>query len=385
LDRGEEISLQQSVISGPESGPVSLGTPARPGRILSFDLARGLAVLFMVMVHVLLWYGTDAEKATPAGIIVRLLGGPPAAPVFVFLMGASQAFSRRTAGDRGLLRGPMLLALAYLLNLFRGTLPMLVGRHLGVLDRRGASPYTPLSLLWLVDILHFAGLALILLILVRRALPRPTAWLALAVLVAFWSPYLWGRMSGCAPLDSLLRLLWGTGALVAFPVFPWISYPLAGMAFGDWLAQTSDQDRIFQRAGRVGAGLLLLGIGLILTDPTVQLGDYFRSGPGAVLGTLGFVLVWLSACHWLVRHLRFPCLFNRLYAWSAHVTAFYVIHWLAIGWGSGLFGLRNQGWPGLALSTGVVVLLSDGATRLWVRLSHGALRAWTRLAIPVGS
>ena len=70
--------------------------PALPGRIRAFDLARGLAVGFMILIHVLGHFGDETTWATPAGVVVTFLGGPLAAPVFMFLMGASLSLSRRS-------------------------------------------------------------------------------------------------------------------------------------------------------------------------------------------------------------------------------------------------------------------------------------------------
>src|SRR5258707_7724008 len=65
-------------------------------RVRAFDLARGLAVFFMILVHVLWHWGAPATWTSPAGTVISLLGGPTGAPTFMFLMGASLAFSSRS-------------------------------------------------------------------------------------------------------------------------------------------------------------------------------------------------------------------------------------------------------------------------------------------------
>jgi uncharacterized membrane protein len=54
----------------------------------AFDLAAGLSVLFMILIHVLWNWGSPETWATPIGTAISYLGGPTAAPVFAFLMGA---------------------------------------------------------------------------------------------------------------------------------------------------------------------------------------------------------------------------------------------------------------------------------------------------------
>lgn len=174
---------------------------------------------------------------------------------------------------------------------------------------------------------------------------------------------MWGRMTGHPLLDGCLALLWGTDVTVQFPVLPWISYPLSGMTFGVWLKASGNRDVLFRRAAGVGAILLLSGGLFILNRPSFYLGDYFRSGPGAVMAFTGFALVWLAACHWLVEHVRANAFFRLCYEWSAHTTLFFVVHWIIIGWGSGLIDYSQYGIPMLIVLTGAVIVLTDGLIR----------------------
>ena len=174
---------------------------------------------------------------------------------------------------------------------------------------------------------------------------------------------MWGRMSGRPLLDGCLALLWGTDVTVQFPALPWISYPLNGMAFGAWLAASADRDALFRRAAGVGAILLLTGGLLILNRSSFHLGDYFRSGPGAVIAFTGFALVWLAVCHWLVTHVRANAFFRLCYEWSAHITVFYCVHWIIIGWGIGLAGHAQHDAPMLVVLTCAIIALTDGLIR----------------------
>jgi hypothetical protein len=218
--------------------------------------------------------------------------------------------------------------------------------------------------------LHCAGVSLMLVTVVRYFLPQPRLWVFMGAVVALVSPLMWGRVSGWSPLDRCLALLWGKGELVQFPVFSWISYPLTGMAFGAWLSTNVDRDALFRRAAGAGAMLFLAGGLLSLSQPTFHIGDYFHSGPGAVIAFTGLVLVWLAACHWLVGHVRGNSLFRLFYYWSARITVFFFIHWIIIGWGSGLVGYVGQNVPALVLLTITVIALTDRLVRLWDWLVH---------------
>jgi len=349
-------------------------------RVRSFDLARGVGALGMVAVHILLLYGSRAANVSLYGAAIRFLGGPLAAPVFLFLMGASLPFSRRGSPRAVLRRAVALLLLAYALNFLRGTLPAFLGLRFGVISPRDLMSHTPADLFWVVDVLHCAALSLVLIAAVRFLLPWPWAWLLLAAAVALGSPLLWGRMSGSPVLDRGLELLWGTGDMVQFPLLPWLSYPLTGLAFGTWLVAGADRDGLFRRAAGMGLALLLTSGWLILIRPAVHFGDYFRSGPGAVMAFTGLVLVWLAACQWLVNCVWPNALFRLFYRWSERITPFFVVHWILLGWGIGLFGHTRLSVLALLLLSIMVLVLTDRLVWLWERGTAGC--AWGAAPVP---
>ena len=117
-------------------------------------------------------------------------------------------------------------------------------------------------------------------------------------------------------------------------------------------------------------GLLLLGTGVILTNPDFHIGDYWRSGPGALLGITGFVLLWLAICYWAKKYISTNFLFNLLYYWSIHVTVFYFLHWIIIGWGTGIAGYQEQEWMIVVVFMIIVTLVADLGTRGWIRLVY---------------
>ncbi len=338
-------------------------------RIRAFDLARGLAIVFMVMIHVLGHYGNEASWASPVGGVVIFLGGPTAAPVFMFLMGASLAFSRRASATGIARRGLWLLFLAYTLNVLRGVLPATLGLATGYVTEADISPYTPAILLTLVDIHQMAGLALLVIAAVTalfalsggRALRA--GLIGLAVVVALVSPSLWGMTTGLPPVDLGLALLWGTDWNVFFPLFPWIVYPLVGFAYGRTLVGQPDRRRFVRRMGLVGVVVMLVGAAIVaIVHPSIGVEDYWRQRPGVVLAILGLVLTWLALADVVVSRVRSNPVFDRLYGWSGRVTAMYCIHWILIGWGVGLVGHRDLELPAVLVAMAIVLVLTDRIT-----------------------
>jgi uncharacterized membrane protein len=338
-------------------------------RIRAFDLARGLAIVFMVMIHVLGHYGNDASWASPLGQVVIFLGGPTAAPVFMFLMGASLAFSRRASASGIARRGLWLLFLAYTLNVLRGVLPATLGLATGYVTEADISPYTPATLMALVDIHQMAGLALLVVagltafFAASGARALRAALIGLAVVVGLVSPFLWGKTTGLAPVDLGLALLWGTDWNVFFPLFAWIVYPLVGFAYGRTLVRQPDRRRYVRRMGLLGLAVALAGVAIIaVVHPSIGVEDYWRQRPGVLLAILGLVLAWLALADVVVSRVRPNPVFNRLYGWSGRVTAMYCIHWILIGWGVGLVGHRDLELPAVLVAMAVVLVLTDRIT-----------------------
>jgi Predicted membrane protein len=244
----------------PEDPPTE--GPASASRIRTFDLARGLAVVFMILVHVLRHWGDPSTWVTPIGTVISTLGGPPAAPVFMFLMGASLAFSRRTSFGSLARRGLWLIAAGYLLDFFRGTLPLSAGLATGVVTLDEVAPFTPFSLLTTVDILQLAGCSLILMAALRAVIVPGPAWLAVAAAVVFVAPFLHGHTTGVPVVDALLGMLWQTADTVYYPVFPWAVFPLVGAVIGEMLemgeASIAAHDFLGEDAVRLGIDHLVV-------------------------------------------------------------------------------------------------------------------------------
>lgn len=319
-------------------------------RLVFLDLARGLAIVFMVLQHAVLLLAIGQGEGSAFGKIVLLLGGAPAAPVFLFIMGIFLGRPDRKVG-RGIRRGLELIALGYLLNLLRSTLPSLVA---GPEIASATVPASPLASFWAVDILQMAGLSFVLLTLLRRYLPFRWVWAILAGAVAFVSPLLWhwGGPSG-------VYALWGNRGDVFFPLFPWVAYPLAGMVYSPRFLAAEDRGRAVKRSAMIGTLFFAVG-GATFFLPRMggfDIGRYCRSGPAAQLATVGFVLVWLSFSRLVARRWADSAVLRLLGFWSRNVTAVYFVQWVLFGWAVLFVGCNCFATP-VAVGLAAVVLLA---------------------------
>jgi uncharacterized membrane protein len=338
-------------------------------RVRGFDLARGLAVLFMIGVHVLFHWGAPETWTTPIGQAISFLGGPTAAPVFMFLMGASLAFSSRSSFGSLVVRGLWLVWLGYLLNVLRGVIPAYVGLETGVVTAEQIAPFTLPWLLTTVDVHHMAGLSLVAIALLWLVVKPSWPWLVVAAAVVLVAPLLRGVTFGTPLLDGPLTPVLSDAPNVYYAVLPWIAYPLVGGVFGSIMARASDRTRVFRLGAVLGLGLCAAGVALFLIDPpTFDIDTYWDEPPSFVVGILGLVLLWLAACDFVVRHVPANRFFTFLYGWSGAVIAIYFTHWLVVGWGIGIAGFRSLGLEAALLGIVIAIAVTHFLSRFAVGL-----------------
>ena len=355
-------------------------------RVRAFDLARGLAIVFMIGVHVLWHWGAPDTWTSPIGQVISFLGGPTAAPVFMFLMGASLAFSSRSSFGSIAVRGLWLVWLGYLLNVLRGVVPAYLGLSTGLVTADQIAPFTVPWLATTVDVHHMAGLSLIAIAVLRVAARPSWVWLAIAAAVVLIGPVVRGFEFGTPLLDGPLTPVLGGAPNVYYAAVPWTAFPLAGAVFGSFVARavgSTARTRVFRLGAALGVPLCAVGIALFAIDPpSFDVGTYWRMPPSYFIAITGLVLVWLWACDLLVRHVRTNRVFAFLYGWSGSVIAIYFTHWLVVGWGIGIFGFRAQPLAGALLGIVVALVATAYLSRFAVGLETP--RWLERIATPLG-
>ena len=318
----------------------------------------------MICVHVLEVYASPEVINSIFGQVIEFLGGPPAAPVFMMLMGLSFAYSKKKDMRSGVIRGIKVLLLGYLLNLLRGVLPIFIAKQIGLASTEAMTPEQSnlLNILLIADILQFAGIALIIMAIIRELRISRFLLICIAFLISMTSPFLWGIEVKIPILGHLLNLLWGDQPLggfidnmVNFPVFPWIVFPIIGIVIGDLFACSSDITKSFKQMGLIGAIIMLIGAGITATNPDYHMNDYYHSRQGAMIFMVGFTLIWLYMCYILTLKISRNKVFDLLYNWSRNVTAIYFIQWVLIIWCIFIFGMNMSSFPSTIF---IIILLS---------------------------
>lgn len=296
------------------------------GRMMLPDVLKGIAVLAMIQVHLMELFALPDIYISRLGVVSLFLGGPPAAPVFMAVMGYFLARSVAGTGTM-VLRGLKLILWGLLLN---AGLNMNLFYHIFA----GSTALNPLEYLFGADILFLAGLSTILIALFRRAAgKRIVWWLVLMVVVASAGEYIPQPEYGNDLLTYVLSFIYLKTPWSYFPLLPWLAYPLAGYSF--YLINQEADQRKLPYGNKITAGfVLLVPLGLSLryaTDITWDLEKYYHHDLLFFLWVLMFLVFW-TAMFSLLTKIR---LLNRVNGWlqwvGRNVTAFYVIQWLLIG------------------------------------------------------
>ncbi len=354
------------------------------GPVRAFDLARGLAILFMILVHVLFHWGRPETWSTPVGTVVSFLGGPLAMPVFIFLMGASLAFSSRTSFLSLAARALWLVWIGYLLNLLRGTIPATLAMGVGIVTQEQIEPFTPWWLTSTVDLHHAVGLSLLSMALLRLVVRPGWSWIAVGAGIVVITPLVRGLAFATPLLDAPLTPVWGDAPNVYYALFPWVAYPLVGAVFGVAIARASDRVATFRLAALIGVALCAIGGAWILVDPPgFDMATYWRQPAQMAVGIMGVVLVWTWLCDVVTRRVPPNRAFDAVYGWSGRVIAMYFAHWLIVTWSIGLIGFRSLSFEavlvGMVVAVGLTVYVSRTRQRLaalaWV---HAPWAAWAQ-------
>lgn len=328
-------------------------------RVAAFDHVRGLAVIFMIISHVALMFGSGEAAVTPVGRFMNdFCGTAPAAPVFMLLMGIFMIFPSEKGGGQLFCRGLKLFGLGLLLNVIRMVIPFFLlsifvpeefERMCTMLQVSRAEVYW--RIFYNVDILGFAGVACMIIAVLSLILKKGWQWVLSGIVTIIAAPYLWGRGEDLGVFFYLLQPLWGRQFVegvptdTAFPAFPWLIFPIFGLIIGRFLKDGRKEAQLAALLVRISLLTGAVGALLVWKYGMGQFGDYYRMYAGGTFLVLTFAALWTALFIWLSRFERLRAIFDHLVFWSRHITLIYFVQWFIFGFSVLLLYFRRVDNP----------------------------------------
>ena len=334
------------------------------GRQAEIDLVKFFAIPFMVCIHFYEQFsGYEFADKVPDTLfrnVIEFIGGPLAAPVFMFSMGIGMIYTRHDSPYDFIKRGGKLLFIGYLLNFFRQTLPQLIGLAMGIdsgLDIIGG--------MLCVDILPFAGMAFLIVGVMKKL--KMSAIQICETAFVMQAVGIWSTKFHIKPgvVQNLLGLLVPTGKWTSFPLTLWLVYPSLGMVFGELLMKCADKKKWYRKlmicsivffvaftAGLVYAGYDIRNIYALCGD------TYYHHSTLATLWITPIIILAIGSCYYLNRKTENIGVGRFIRYCSVNLNTIYIIQWLIIAYSvalSILLGIEKTRSPLIIISGGVTV------------------------------
>ncbi|MBX2976328.1 MAG: DUF1624 domain-containing protein [Ignavibacteriaceae bacterium] len=292
------------------------------------DLLKGVAVLSMILIHLFENIGSQSMESTIYGKIAFFLGGPPAAPLFMIVMGYFLAGSNKSATLQ-LRRGLILLLGGILLN---------IGLNFSLLIKilQGTSTLNPLKFIFAVDILPLAGLSIITIALLNPLFKRfAEAYILSAVFVVLFGKLLIDFIPlEEKPFDYIIAFFVGEYEWSYFSLIPWLSFVLVGYSiklFSDRLGEGFNIKRLYRNVFYVVFGFIFAFTFDYAANITSNLPVYYKFDFLFFLWTLFFLLGFSLLVNDLEIKFSNSIILKYIKWIGINVTSFYVVQWLLIG------------------------------------------------------
>lgn len=341
------------------------------------ELLKALAIICMILCHPVIRLGVhnpgyENEFLFFLGeeIFGKYLW---VAHAFMFAMGFGMIFMKKNEPKDLILRGVKIYLLGYALNFLRYGIYNLSE---GIFTGEFRSDI--LQAMFGMDILQFAGLALIVTGLLKKLKLREIHILAIAGILSAIGSFIPFTDTGNYALNWLLgHFIFTKPDACGFPFFYWYIFVAAGLFFGSILRKTENPDRLYKRLLIVSCCIMVVYITLTCFFGVFFLcrdRQYYATSLPEAVGLLSIDLSLLSAFYFLLK--RFPASKFRVFMdMSRCITPIYFIHWCIIGFVDSIFCYLLEislPWPVIYLIGVILIVLSALFARLWTNRKRSA-------------
>lgn len=330
------------------------------GRQLELDMARGLAVLFMIFIHTQLFFANEQVFNSVFGGFNDFVGMVPSAPMFMFLLGVGLNYTRKSEPKLFFKRGLMLLLTGYVLNFLKGTLPCFIKAY-NYMDIYYF--YEGIAELFYVDILQFSGLAMMLFGVFKKIKANNLIIVLISGVLISLNIFLLNVEISNGWMSAFLGLIWGTNEYSYFPFLTWIFYPIAGYIFGSYLIRCTEKKKFYIISAILGLVILVGGAFIFnyyMEIPNGMISDelyYHHIITDNIIFT-GMVILEIATLYFTVKFVpkRIEKIIGR---WSKNVSVIFFIHWILITWSTLWIEQNSLGMGSFLILLIIIIVISD--------------------------
>ena len=326
-------------------------------RVLSIDIMRGFALMCMVLIHFMIYFGDSTAVSTWPHFILDHVLGDWGAACFLMMMSMSQVLSADKRTDdplplfkRALIRGGYIFMIGILMlaltwgpsEIWQWDILTLMGTMTVILF---FCRFLPSWLILVVSL--FIAVATLWL---RAGIDFASIWGGPFVQVPIISQYFPGILvdpvSGFTRIWKLQDVLLGFLFTGEFPLLPWSLFPLVGFVIGQRIVSRRMQNdlpflviigSLFVCLGLGGAYASLFRAGSSVVGDFISPLSFYPDSSTMICFQLGMALIVFSGLYFFydVRK-KDPSRVSflvRLYLRSSRFSlTFYFLHYLMIGW-----------------------------------------------------
>ena len=325
------------------------------------DLLKGVSILLMIQVHLMELFARPDISSSWMGKISLFLGGTPAAPLFMMIMGYFIAKSNLSLKDN-IKRGIQLFIWGILLNI---GLNLNLIYHI-IFESWGFNAW---HYIFGVDILHFAGLSIIIIALIPTFIKVKPFYLSLLIFLTFFIGFFTDNINIPPGWNYLTAYFIGGTEWSYFPLIPWMAYPITGYIF------FKIQDFFIDMVKPKNATYFLI-LGLIIfttlswnysSQISFDLPIYYHHGFDYFLWAITFSLIYIGIFYKHAKAWAKSYLGKYLIYLGKNITNVYVFQWLIIGNLATLW-FQQKGVVNLFFSFISISILSYLLSLSWNRL-----------------
>ncbi|MGN1086512.1 MAG: hypothetical protein ACI4Q5_05715 [Porcipelethomonas sp.] len=309
------------------------------GRQIELDHGKAVMIFFLAFIHCTIECTSDDGLCSGIPYLFdSVIGGPMAAPMFMFALGFGIVFSRRNSPKDIAMRGLKLGVISYIFNITRYAVPYLTGYLITNDYEQYIDP-----LIYRVlgnDILQFSAMAMIFMALLLYLKLPSIAVLGVSIVMSLVSMLLNGVDVDSPSGNILLGYFIGTedaaGKVFSdFPLMNWFIAPAAGYLFGKVLCKVKNKNIFYACISPICSIFTIVYFYIGITNKTGMFGEgqncYYHILTNDMIAALSGVIGILGIYHLIARFM--PGFINNIISdISININAVYCIHWVFVVW-----------------------------------------------------